>query len=98
MLIRGLDYLPPVEFDFGDLLNAVVLADDEVVPDDDSTTASLLIERFARAASSRPPTGSTDVLDGGVPPHYSGSTSPALRSDRRRGVPLPLAEPRALGV
>ena len=27
MLIRGLDYLPPVEFEFGDLLDAVILAD-----------------------------------------------------------------------
>ena len=35
MLIRGLDYLPPVEFEFGDLLDAVLLADAEVVPDDD---------------------------------------------------------------
>ena len=31
MMIRGLDYLPPVEFEFGDLLNAVLLADAEVV-------------------------------------------------------------------
>ena len=93
MLIRGLDYLPPVEFEFGDLLDAVLLADDEVVPDDD-----LGLPRHARRtvrarpASVRPTGRVTNVLDAEVAPHYLGFNFAALRTDRRRGLPLPVAE------
>ena len=83
MLIRGLDYLPPVEFDYGDLLNAVVLADAEVVPDDDLGYRDLLIERFEAAGIERPQNRVTDVLDRrSRPPHYLGINYAGLRSDR----------------
>lgn len=82
MLIRGLDYLPPVEFDYGDLLNAVVLADAEVVPDDDLGYRDLLIERFEAAGIKRPQNRVTDVLTAQRPPHYLGINFAGLRSDR----------------
>jgi hypothetical protein len=35
MLLRALDYLPPVELEFGDVLDAVLTADRRLAPDDD---------------------------------------------------------------
>ncbi|KRF36019.1 hypothetical protein [Nocardioides sp. Soil805] len=82
MLIRGLDYLPPVEFEFGDLLDAVLLADAEVVPDDDLGYRDILVDRFEKAGIHRPRNSVTDVLDAEVAPHYLGFNFAALRSDR----------------
>lgn len=82
MLIRGLDYLPPVEFEFGDLLHAVLLADAEVVPDDDLGYRDILVDRFEKAGIHRPRNSVTDVLDAEVMPHYLGFNFAALRSDR----------------
>jgi hypothetical protein len=82
MLIRGLDYLPPVEFDFGDLLNAVLLADHEVVPDDDLGYRKLLVDGFARAGIQPTSDRVTDVLESELPPRYLGINFAGLRSDR----------------
>jgi hypothetical protein len=82
MLIRGLDYLPPVEFEFGDLLDAVLLADAEVVPDDDLGYRDILVDRFEKAGIRRPRNSVTDVLDADVAPHYLGFNFAALRTDR----------------
>jgi hypothetical protein len=82
MLIRGLDYLPPVEFDFGDLLNAVLLADNELVPDDDLGYRQLLMAGFARAGIQRSSDRVTDVLEAELAPHYLGINFAGLRSDR----------------
>ena len=82
MLIRGLDYLPPVEFDFGDLLNAVLLADNEVVPDDDLGYRTLLVDGFAKSGIQRSADSVTDVLESELPPRYLGINFAGLRSDR----------------
>jgi hypothetical protein len=82
MLIRGLDYLPPVEFEFDDLLDAVLLADAEVVPDDDLGYRDMFVERFEKAGIRRPRNRVTDVLDAEVAPHYLGFNFAALRTDR----------------
>jgi hypothetical protein len=82
MLIRGLDYLPPVEFDFGDLLNAVLLADNELVPDDDLGYRQLLMDGFAKAGIRRSSDRVTDVLEAELAPRYLGINFAGLRSDR----------------
>jgi hypothetical protein len=82
MMIRGLDYLPPVEFEFGDLLDAVLLADAEVVPDDDLGYRAMLVDRFEKAGVRRPRDRVTDVLEAEVAPHYLGFNFAALRTDR----------------
>lgn len=82
MMIRGLDYLPPVEFEFGDLLDAVLLADAEVVPDDDLGYRTMLIDRFQKAGVPRPRDRVTNVLDAEAAPHYLGFNFAALRTDR----------------
>lgn len=82
MLLRGLDYLPPVEFEFGDLLDAVLLADAEVVPDDDLGYRDLLVHRFEKAGVRRPPNTVTNVLDAEVAPEYLGLNFASLQADR----------------
>jgi len=82
MLIRGLDYLPPVEFEFPDLLNAVLLADAEVVPDDDLGYRALMVERFAAAGITRPRDRVSNVLEAEIAPNYLGINHAALRTDR----------------
>jgi len=82
MMIRGLDYLPPVEFEFGDLLDAVLLADAEVVPDDDLGYRGMLVDRFEKAGIRRPRNRVTNVLEAEVAPHYLGFNFAALRTDR----------------
>ena len=39
MCMRAIDYLPPVEFEFPDFLNALLVSDAEMVPDDNPITA-----------------------------------------------------------
>lgn len=82
MLIRGLDYLPPVEFEFADLVDAVLLADAEVVPDDDLGYRSMLVERFEKSGISLPNDRISNVLDAEASPEYLGINYAALRSDR----------------
>jgi hypothetical protein len=48
MLIRALDYMPPVDISFGDFLSAVITADSEACPDDDKYRyRDILLESFA---------------------------------------------------
>ena len=35
MLLRALDYLPPVDLEFADVLDSVLTADRRLVPDDE---------------------------------------------------------------
>jgi len=81
MLIRGLDYLPPVEFEFGDLLDAVILADEEVVPEDGLGYRKILESRFNAVGIERPVGTSFDLLDGSASPQYRGLNYAALRAD-----------------
>ncbi len=46
MMIRAIDYCPPVDFEFADFLDAVLLSDQEVVPDDEHGYRTTLRESF----------------------------------------------------
>lgn len=81
MLIRGLDYLPPVEFEFGDFVDAVILADREVVSDDDLGYRAKLVDRFARSGIVAAPGAGHDLLYGDRMPDYHGMNFSAMRSD-----------------
>ena len=81
MLIRGLDYLPPVEFEFGDFVDAVTLADKEVEPDDNLGYRDKLVDRFARSGIVAPPGTSHDLLSGDFVPRYHGMNFTAMRTD-----------------
>jgi len=47
MLIRGIDYMPPVELEFEDVLEAVLNADEVLAPDDEHGYRDALEESFA---------------------------------------------------
>lgn len=55
MIIRAIDYLPPVDFEFEDLLGAVLLSDREVAPDDERSYRDALMESFADFGIHPPP-------------------------------------------
>lgn len=82
MLIRGLDYLPPVEFELPDLLYAVLLADVALAPDDDLNYRDMLVNRFALAGITVPDDWQDKPLDAEAPPSYLSINFAALRSDR----------------
>jgi len=48
MVIRAVDYCPPADLDFGELLRAVVTADHDLVPDDPWGYREAWIDAFAR--------------------------------------------------
>lgn len=82
MVIRGLDYLPPVEFELPDLLLAVLLADFEMAPDDDLNYRDSLIQRFGQAGITVPRGWADMRLDTTAPPDFLAINFAALRSSR----------------
>jgi hypothetical protein len=47
MCIRALDYLPPIDFDFGDFIDAILAADEVVAPDDEHDYRGAIARSFA---------------------------------------------------
>lgn len=81
MLIRGLDYLPPVEFEFGDLLDAVLRADEEAAPDDVLGYRDTLLSQFSRSGITLPPGTAHDLLTGQFVPRYHGMNFAEMRTN-----------------
>jgi hypothetical protein len=55
MLLRALDYLPPVDLTFPDVVDAVLTADKRLSPDDEHGYRTALQETFARFGITPPP-------------------------------------------
>jgi hypothetical protein len=55
MLLRALDYLPPVELEFCDVIDSVLTADERLVPDDEHGYRDALRVAFARFGIVPPP-------------------------------------------
>jgi hypothetical protein len=55
MALRALDYLPPVDLEFGDVIDAVVTADQRLAPDDDHHYRDALTGTFAAFGITPPP-------------------------------------------
>ena len=82
MLLRALDYLPPVEFEFGDILDAILVSDAEVVPDDEHGYRRRIEDVFASYGIFRPAGGRiVDLAAGGPVPRYERMNFAALRTD-----------------
>lgn len=81
MMIRAIDYCPPVEFEFADFLDAALIADQEVVPEDRYRYREALMRGFD-AFGIRPRRWPLSVT--GTPDTYTyrGFNYLALRSDR----------------
>ncbi|MEA2444228.1 MAG: hypothetical protein QOJ12_1520, partial [Thermoleophilales bacterium] len=61
MVIRGIDYMPPVELEFSDVVEGIVKADEVVAPDDQRGYRSMLVEVFSAFGIERPKYGIVDV-------------------------------------
>lgn len=81
MLLRGIDYMPPVELEFEDVLDAVLKADEVVAPDDKRGYRDLLETQFDRFGIERPTDRIVDVSRGRAP-IYERMNFVVLRSDR----------------
>jgi hypothetical protein len=81
MVIRAIDYCPPVEFEFEDFLAAVLVSDAEVSPDDEHGYRPSLTESFARFGI-EPAIGQPSATGAaGARPSYRNYSYAALRSD-----------------
>lgn len=80
MCIRSLDYLPPLEFEFEDFIDGLIVADEEVEPDDEHGYRPALLEAFRRLGIERPTTRIVD-LSGERRLTYAGFNYLRLRSD-----------------
>ena len=56
MILRAIDYMPPVELEFADILDCILKADEIVAPDDDKYEyRSVITDGFAAFGIVRPP-------------------------------------------
>lgn len=99
MVIRALDYLPPVEFEYEDLLEAILVSDAEMTPDDDRHYRRSLKEAFAAfglVVDDR--ARIVDLTAQGWVPRYHGLNWTAMRSDRDEVYRFLWENAAALGV
>lgn len=80
MAIRAIDYLPPIEFEFSDFLEAILVSDAELVPDDDHGYRKSVETEFKAFRINRPPQAIVDIAKLDVRPNYERFNFAALRS------------------
>ncbi len=74
MLLRAVDYLPPVELEFADVVDSIVTADRRLNPDDEFDYRGTLLRTFA-AFGIRPPPHRILDEDGQAAPSPAGHTT-----------------------
>ncbi len=82
MAIRAVDYTPPVELEFGDYIDAVLLSDQIVAPDDRHQYRDALTGAFAGFGITPPERRIIDVDSQADRPLYNKLNLDALRVDR----------------
>ena len=82
MVIRAIDYCPPIEFEFPDFLEAILKSDAELVPDDDRGYRKSIQDAFGAFRIGRPPQAIVEVDKLRVRPNYERFNFAALRSQR----------------
>ena len=98
MVCRGIDYCPPVELEFADVLDAVLVADTQLVPDDDHGYRDTVETAFAAYGITRPVHGITDLAESGMSLSYPDINVTALRSDPDEVFRFIWANAAALGI
>jgi hypothetical protein len=107
MMLRALDYLPPVELEFGDVIDSVITADKRLAPNDDHNYREALEASFAAFGITAPPHQILDEDGMAAEPanptarKASGSSDPAPPvADARLAAypPDPDADTQALGI
>ncbi len=81
MSIRAIDYLPPVEFEFPDFLNAILASDAAVVPDDKHGYRNVIRDAFASWGIEAATSHLVDLSQTDLAPIYRNLSYTALRSD-----------------
>jgi hypothetical protein len=82
MLIRALDYMPPVELEFEDVLDSIIRSDEVVSPDDPFDYRGALLESFAKFGIDLPEVAIIDYADPDTPnPVYTNINFESLRCD-----------------
>ncbi len=86
MVLQALDYLPPVELEFADVVDCIITADTMLNPDDELDYRGTLKNAFAAFGIEPPP---HHMLD------QDGRAAPAPVEPRRRERPRPAEDPDA---
>jgi len=82
MVIRAIDYCPPLEFEYEDFLDAIIWSDEQLSPDDDHGYRKSVRDAFAVYDIGRPPQQIVEVSKLPVRPNYERFNFAAMRSDR----------------
>ena len=80
MAIRSIDYTPPLEFEFKDFLDAMLVSDERTAPDDEHHYRDALRDAFGRFGIRQPQGQMIDLTRD--PPTYEHINFEALRGDR----------------
>lgn len=82
MVARSIDYTPPVELEFADVVDAIIVADTELVPDDRHAYRDALSDAFAGFGITRPNRPIADLTGDAHHLDYHNINAAALRADR----------------
>jgi hypothetical protein len=82
IVIRAIDYCPPIEFEFEDFLDAILWSDSQMVPDDDRGYRRSIRDAFHEFGIDRPTQQTVEISKLHVRPVYERFNFAALRSDR----------------
>jgi hypothetical protein len=97
MIIRAIDYLPPIEFELQDMLGAIIAADREVSPDDPHGYIAALTAGFKDFGITPQPEVNT-IPPGVENPDYRSYSYAALRSDHDEAFRFVWENPELLGI
>jgi hypothetical protein len=82
MVIRAIDYCPPLEFEYEDFLDAILWSDQQVAPDDEHDYRKAVIDGFGRYDIRRPKQDLVTIAKLERQPRYARFNFGALQSDR----------------
>jgi hypothetical protein len=96
MAVRAVDYLPPVDVEFGDFLDALLVADETVAPNDSRGYRRSIRQAFGAFGIAPSEPRVLDLAD--EPPTYLHLNSAALRSDPNEVARFIWQNAEALGI
>jgi hypothetical protein len=80
MCIRAIDYTPPLEFEFGDFVDALLTADEQLAPDDAHLYRPTIEKSFAEFGVRRPQARIVDISRKSLRPRYDRYNYQELRA------------------
>ena len=98
MVLRSIDYLPPVELEFADVIDAIITADIRLMPEDDRGYRAALMASFKAFGIEPPPHKIVDE-DGAAAPTRDAASKAIARRDAQRLMKYPAdADGSRLGI